>query len=177
MLMTQTALRTCLDNTSMALDKALSSINLTLFKNVQERMKDFRNLSLSILRFQDGFVDICGQHESILLLPADSDEVEVVSTMDLGIYIGLIDDISEHVSTKRIKLGKGDMMILYSDGITEAENSNGQLYGLEPVMDVLLQNRFLSSRELGEKILTEVYNFIGTATMFDDISLIVIKYK
>ena len=131
MLMSQTALRTCLEDGQFDLVQSLVHVNSVIYKNVQTRMGDARNLSLSLLHHRDGHVRLAGQHEKVMVLRKESNKVEVIDTMDLGCTVGLIDDISPMLAETGFDLGPGDVMLLFTDGVTEAEDTKREMYGEE----------------------------------------------
>jgi len=69
----------------------------------------------------------------------------------------------------------GQMLIAYSDGLTEALNAAGEFYGEERLHAVFAQVAPLSAKEAGARILESVDAFIGTTRPYDDLSLIVLK--
>ena len=69
----------------------------------------------------------------------------------------------------------GEMLIAYSDGLTEALNAAGEFYGEERLHAAFAGVSALSAREAGARILESVDAFIGTTRPYDDLSLIVLK--
>lgn len=175
MLMTQSALRTAIDNSEISLSKALKQVNKLIFNNVQTRLKDKRNLTLSLLRYKENKITITGQHEFVILLKKDKTKAEKIETLDLGLYVGLLENIDEYISEKTIEFEKGDTLLLYTDGATEAENTEGQLFGLHRLIASFEKNRHNTAQEIIENITKEIYDFIKGKELLDDISIVVIK--
>lgn len=175
MLMTQSAIRAVLDNTNENLKTSLEKVNQVIRNNVQTRLKDLRNLTISVLRYENGKVTVSGQHESILIVRKDSNEVEEIDTQDLGIYIGMIESVKEHLDELTFNLEAGDTMLLYTDGVTEAENDKKQFYGIKRLKESLLKHKNNSSKQLIKSITDDLYNFIGETEILDDITLLAIK--
>ncbi len=73
------------------------------------------------------------------------------------------------------RLMPGDILILYTDGITEAQNHHGQFFGEDQLLDVVLENRNAGSGQILDAVLTEVHRFVGREPRQDDIALIVIR--
>jgi len=69
----------------------------------------------------------------------------------------------------------GEMLITYSDGLTEALNAAGEFYGEDRLRAVFAGLASLSARQAGDQILESVDAFIGTTRPYDDLSLIVLK--
>jgi predicted ATPase/serine phosphatase RsbU (regulator of sigma subunit)/tRNA A-37 threonylcarbamoyl transferase component Bud32 len=175
MIMAQTAVRALLANNETDPVRFLSAVNQTIYGNVQ-RMKADKMLSLALLDYQDGTVRISGQHEEVILIRADG-SLELIDTIDLGFPIGLESEVADFISELEIVLNPGDGIVLYTDGITEAENPEKELYGLERLCEVVRRNYNLSATEMKENIIADVRRYIGTQEVFDDITLLVLKQK
>ena len=87
--------------------------------------------------------------------------------------IGLI--AYENYYANTISLNPGDFLIIFSDGVTEAMNNAGNLYGKERFHKFILERRHLNSKGLGEDILKEIEQFLNYSNPSDDLSLIIIK--
>ncbi|MDJ1180435.1 AAA family ATPase [Roseofilum sp. BLCC_M91] len=175
MMMAQTVIRAMKELRENDPVRFLNTVNSTLYKNVQ-RMKVDRQLTLSILNYTDSYLSISGQHEEVLVVRADG-ILEAIDTMDLGMTVGLIDDIADFIAQVTVKLEPGDGVVLYTDGIPEAENCAGQLYGLERLCEVIQQHWHHSAQEIQEAVISDVLSFIGDYKVFDDITLLVLKEK
>ncbi len=68
-------------------------------------------------------------------------------------------------------------MVLYTDGITEAEDINCKQYGLERLCEVVSRNSSLSPEEIKQAVIADVRQHIGSQKVFDDITLVVLKQK
>jgi sigma-B regulation protein RsbU (phosphoserine phosphatase) len=74
-----------------------------------------------------------------------------------------------------IQLNPGDLLVLYTDGISEAMNTGGDLFGLAHLQDLIHEAIHLEASQLLERILCEVDAFTNKETLNDDIALVVIK--
>jgi len=173
MMMTQTVVRTLDEIRERDPVKFLDTLNRTLYKNVQ-RMNSDRNLTLAILNYTDGKVSISGQHEESIVVRAGG-IIERIDTMDLGFPIALDDDIADFIDQALIELQPGDSIVLYTDGIPEAENMENEQYGLDRLCDVIHQNWDKSAAAMKDTIIDDVRQFIGKQKVFDDITLVVLK--
>jgi len=90
-----------------------------------------------------------------------------------GIPLGVLEDT--RWDRRRTPVEPGDVIVLYTDGITEAENSDGQQFGEARLRAVIEANRTQPAGRLREAIIDGVRRFQGGAPQFDDITLIVIK--
>ena len=175
MIMVQTAIRTLMTQNEADPLKFLSVINRTIFDNV-ERINSDKNLTLSLLDYEDNCLRLSGQHESLIVVRKGG-EVEIVDTIDLGFPVGLEEDISDFLGETEILLNPGDVVVLYTDGITEAENPIGEMYGLERLCEIVSQNWEQSAQEIKTAVINDVKQHIDTQTVYDDITLLVIKQK
>jgi serine phosphatase RsbU (regulator of sigma subunit) len=67
--------------------------------------------------------------------------------------------------------------VLYTHGITEAENMDKLLYGLERLIEVIEINWQRSAGEIRDAVIKDVRSHIGEQKVFDDITLLVLKQK
>lgn len=77
----------------------------------------------------------------------------------------------------RMQLKPGDKIFQYTDGVTEATNSENVLFGMERLADVLRKNALLSPSELLPEIKAAIDAFVGDAPQFDDITMLCLEYK
>lgn len=94
-----------------------------------------------------------------------------------GIAVGMVAETEALLKEQEITLEQDDFIVLYSDGISEAKNTRGELYGLER-LSALVQNQMhaeLSAEELFNKIATEVGQFMEGHEQEDDMTLVVLK--
>ncbi|MDM8565648.1 AAA family ATPase [Candidatus Halobeggiatoa sp. HSG11] len=173
MLMVQTTVRALLlagiDNP----EQFLNIVNRTVYHNAQ-RMKTDKNLTLSLLDYQAGKLTVTGQHEEILLVKKDG-KIEQIDTFHLGFMVGVVDDITSFSSHQELILQSGDGIVLYTDGITEAQNIEHEQYGLERLCEAVSANWLGSSLEVQQTVIADVKAYIGEQKVIDDITLLVLK--
>ncbi|HEY9702662.1 MAG TPA: PP2C family protein-serine/threonine phosphatase, partial [Allocoleopsis sp.] len=173
MLMAQTAIRTLQKVNESDPVRFLDMVNQTLYDNLQ-RMRSDKNMSLAILDYVDGEIKLSGQHEEIIIVRSNGN-IEKIDTIDLGFPIGLDAQIADFISQQTIRLNPEDIIVLYTDGITEAENMNKQQYGLDKLCEIVRENRHQTAKEIREKVINNLREFIGNQKVFDDITLVVLK--
>ncbi|MBN1191786.1 MAG: SpoIIE family protein phosphatase [Dehalococcoidales bacterium] len=100
---------------------------------------------------------------------------EIVLLKARGVALGVIPDIT--LEEKEIKLDHGDVVVLYTDGVTEAINSSEEQFGQDRVIAVTEKYRHLSASEIMEHIKQEVLDFSEGQPQFDDITLLILKIK
>ncbi len=173
MVMTQTAVRTLKEIQESDPIRFLDTLNRTIYKNVQ-RMNSDKNLTLAILNYFNGRISISGQHEETLVVRKGG-EIERIDTMDLGMPIGLDDDITDLISHITVELEPGDGVVLYTDGIPEAKDINKKFYGLERLCEVVSRNWSNNAEQIKQAAINDLREFIGEQKVFDDITLLVLK--
>ncbi|CAD5912302.1 Methyl-accepting chemotaxis protein TlpA [Planktothrix tepida] len=175
MVMIQAAVRTLKEVQEHDTVIFLNTLNRMIYYNVQ-RMNSDKNLTLAILNYSEGLLSISGQHEEILIV-RQSGNVERVNTMDLGLPIGLDEDITQFISHTLIVLNSGDGVVLYTDGITEAQNNRKKFYGVEQLCSIISQNWHQTAEVIKNAVINDVQSFMGQEKQFDDMTLLVIKKK
>ncbi len=126
---------------------------------------------LCIKAERDGKIEICNAGHLPLLVSKNSSLLKFDST---GMPLGLFCSADYTVSYSMLE--KGDYFVLYSDGLTEA-TSNEEEYGVERLSKVISENDGLTSKELTEIILIDVYEFLSGSPKRDDLTIMVIKKR
>ena len=110
-------------------------------------------------------------HNPIILYRASTDKIELHNIK--GVAIGFIENYS--YKSGELKLEKGDIVIFYTDGLTEATNSKHKMFGVDNVKEILYKNKDKNAQEVKGEILREVKEFRGNAEQEDDLTFVVIK--
>ncbi|HRX14821.1 MAG TPA: SpoIIE family protein phosphatase [Spirochaetota bacterium] len=95
-----------------------------------------------------------------------------VTTLE-GMPIGIVDEASYLQSSTRFDVG--DIVVMYTDGITEMRNSNREEYGRTRMQKILMQNCEKSAEEIVKTIIEDVEEFRGETPPHDDMTLVVVK--
>ena len=90
-----------------------------------------------------------------------------------GLIVGMIPSVPYEEET--IPFNSGDLLVVYSDGITESMNADEEEFGEQRFIDLILQNRDEPPESLIEIIIKKVQEFSGCQTQADDVTLVVIK--
>ncbi|WP_204106294.1 MULTISPECIES: SpoIIE family protein phosphatase [Spirulina sp. CCY15215] len=169
----QTAIRTLLANNETNLEKFWDVINRIVIDNVR-RINSDKILTLLLLDYRDNSLYLSGQHEEVILVRADG-KIKRIDTINLGFPVGLDEDITPFIDEAKIDLQSGDVIVIYTDGISEAEDSNGVQYGLDRLCQVIQLHREKSVEEIQNAILADLQDYIGTQKIYDDITLVTMK--
>lgn len=175
MLMAQTAIRTLAEFKKTSPSEYLEVLNRVLYANVT-RIKEDRSMTLMLLTYENNRFIFSGQHESIVICRKNGD-IEVTDTASSGFYVGMTPDPPVSFTTSSIRLEKDDVLFLYTDGVTEAENEARRQFGLEKLCETLKKYHNLPAEKIRDKFMKDLYNYMGETEIYDDISLVVIKQK
>lgn len=150
-------------------DKVLSLLNMKLLKESSSGL--FLTSFYAILDVSGKeLVYANGGHLPAILLHEGA-KAEFLDT-DGGTPLGLFEG---NYPAARASIAKGDIIIFYTDGVTEAMNVRREMYGIERLLSVSGKNRMSSSEKLIEAIKKDVKKFEGRAGQHDDLTIIVVK--
>jgi sigma-B regulation protein RsbU (phosphoserine phosphatase) len=90
-----------------------------------------------------------------------------------GVVLSIMDDFPYQEET--VPFGPGDLMVVYSDGISEAMNPAEEQFGEAKIAEVVGRERHRTAEEIIESIVVAVRAHAGTAPQMDDMTLVVIK--
>jgi sigma-B regulation protein RsbU (phosphoserine phosphatase) len=110
-------------------------------------------------------------HNRPLWVRASTGRVEELGAR--GIILGVVEEIE--LEEQRIDLAEGDVLLFYTDGITEAMNARGELFDDERLQAVLAGNHGTSAGDLLQAIIAAVDAFTAGAEQSDDVTCFVVK--
>ncbi|MBU1018598.1 MAG: PP2C family protein-serine/threonine phosphatase [Patescibacteria group bacterium] len=116
-------------------------------------------------------------HEYLLHYHTDTGTCE--SIKGGGIALGMIPDASKLIQETELDFKEGDFLILYTDGIIEGKNLNGEQFGLDRLVKTVEENagKAISTKDLFSAIAKEATIFFEDHIQEDDMSLIVAMHK
>jgi PAS domain S-box-containing protein len=92
-----------------------------------------------------------------------------------GMPLGI--ELNERWEEKEVVITENEMLLMYTDGLTEGINSREQLYGEQRLQKVMRGKRRATARQVRKAIIDSFHDFIGAQAQSDDIGLIVVKRK
>ena len=95
--------------------------------------------------------------------------------MVLGLQFDLGDTFDRLLEEVTLPLSRGDLFVLYTDGISEAMNPQGDCFGDQRLVELVQRHADLTSDALRERILSEVHTFAGDAAQHDDMTMVLVK--
>jgi sigma-B regulation protein RsbU (phosphoserine phosphatase) len=159
----------------------LLEVNRIISENLDSR--SFITMTYAMLDLRGGTMTYAraGHTPLIYMRSADrgsSVQVLVPSGMVLGLRIpGAEEKFAELLEEDRLPLAQGDVIVFYTDGITEAMNTESDLFGDARLSRIVEEHGHLEPGELRERILREIEAFVGAADQHDDMTMILMKVE
>jgi sigma-B regulation protein RsbU (phosphoserine phosphatase) len=137
-------------------------------------MDHYATLSYLSYRPEDRVVEYSSAgHQAILYWKAETKKVERLTqkTDPIGV------ERSSSYQDMKLTVGKGDIIMLYTDGVVEALNSEGRQYGVESLSKVLAESSGMSAKDIATEVKHTLQAFVGQASLHDDQTVVVMKIK
>jgi serine phosphatase RsbU (regulator of sigma subunit) len=172
MAMSRTLIRTYVGERKLEPKEVLLNVNRRILSDTHQGI--FLTVFLGILDpNQNTFTYVNAGHNPPFLVRKKDGSYSLIKLEKTGTLVGLFEETTWE--EKMIQINPGDVLILYTDGISEAQNNSGQFFGNER-LNIILKESFSTSAELyRDAILDRVQGFIGSAPRLDDITLIVLS--
>jgi len=165
---------------SLSAKDTLMAVNDYLTRNIPPGM--FITVLLAIFSVEDRRLNLVSAgHNPMIYFRAGTRQLTKINPagMPLGVPITLGRTFEESLEEVNIQLGPGDVILLYTDGITEATNRDGQQYGIDRLTEFVRdQFRNGSSKpisDLTRGIVDEIDSFSGFAKQNDDITFVIAR--
>lgn len=126
---------------------------------------------LDLVPGSDTATFVSAGHADNFMLKADGTVAPLLST---GMPLGLIDPGLPYESSD-VGIGPGDIVVLYSDGVPDAQNSDEQEFGEARLRDVIRAAAAAPASAIVARVFAAIDAFVGDAPQFDDITLMVLK--
>ncbi len=158
-------------NDDFCFEESTQKINELIFANTNS--EKFITFFWGILDIQNNtFKYINAGHNYPYLIKKD----EIISLDKGGLILGVLDSGPDYIS-ETIKIDENDVLVMYTDGASEARNKLKEEYGEEKIKEVVTKNRKLNSAGIQKKLLDDIGKFTEGETQYDDITLILLKKK
>jgi sigma-B regulation protein RsbU (phosphoserine phosphatase) len=165
-----------LSEEKLSVGEIMIRANRQIKKDITRAKGMFVALLYAELNVADKSLGMCsaGQTQPILL-SAETGDANLLETEGDAFPLGIIDD-PEYEETK-FQLQSGDMVIFYTDGVVEAMNKKGDMYGFDRFQEVIRENRGLDAEVFMGKLIDDINSFVGKAEQHDDLTIVVIKVE
>lgn len=156
-------------------DKSTASI-LTHVNN--EMAKDNKNFMfvtvfMAILNTSTGEMTYTNAGHNPTYIKRANGEIEKLSRLH-GPVVAAMEAMSYKES--KVQLQKGDIILGYTDGVTEAHNIHGELFGDDRLYQFLKEHKFEACKNMVDALVSEIRNFEQGAEQFDDITTLCLEY-
>lgn len=149
----------------------IADINRRFFNNTTpEKYATLFYGTLNTANHSFEFVN-AGHNKGLLLTPGQP--TALLSTGNLA--VGFFENAD--YNKKTVPLASGSILVMYSDGITEALNEQGEEFGMDRLIQQLISRSDASAKELTNSVFSAVRAFAGTAPQYDDMTLMVIRRR
>lgn len=171
MMMTQTSIFTTVNRAAgQRPSEVLVGVNRVLRKNISRLGAD-RYVTCMALNLGTNRITFAGKHQDLLIWRARTGTIERVSND--GVWLGLVDDITGLLPDDTRPIEEGDVVLLYTDGVTEAMNAQRELFGEERLCEALARTARLDVDQIVDGVVQAVWGFMQRQR--DDISVVAVK--
>jgi len=156
--------------------EALALVNRNLFPDVREDMF----VSLAYVVLQHGTGNLClsrAGHDPPMMFRSNTGTIENIKPPGLAIGIDEGEVFERVTKDLDLQMESGDCLLLYTDGVCEAEDDKEGEFGKERLREVFLQSAPLGSEAVVEAVQQAVASFAGDTPQFDDITMIAIEKR
>jgi phosphoserine phosphatase RsbU/P len=155
---------------NMPLAEVVSSLNKVLV----QRSDSNRFITLFCATLDpDGHFTYINAGHNLPVLARSNGVTETLTTK--SVLLGAFDFVE--YKPRQTRLAAGDVVVMYTDGVTEAVDANNEMFGDDRLENLVKESVNLSAEEIKQKILDEVLSFTADLPQGDDITLIVLKLK
>ena len=153
----------------------VSALNTVLYDNIRHRLHNKEHVTFTLFRyFEGGKFTFAGAHEEFVVYRKRTAEIELIPTP--GTWLGAMKDISKFTTDSELQLEDGDLLVLYTDGVTEAMNGKREQFGLDRLADLVKSKAALPSAQICTEIHDSVLDWCNHAAD-DDVTLLVARYN
>jgi sigma-B regulation protein RsbU (phosphoserine phosphatase) len=150
----------------------ISDVNRQMVKDVEDSGQFITMFYLTIDPTQKSLQWVRAGHDPGIFYDPHPDTFEKLD--GLGIALGVIEDWNFTEYTKTA-LKKGQIIFLSTDGLTEARNNRGEMFGKEPIYAIIRKNSSSSADEILNAVFESLNSFLKGTKIEDDITSVVIK--
>ncbi len=168
---TQATLRALLGRTVALTDLAVQAGDLLFASTAANKYVTAAFLELDLESAAGGARYVSAGHVDCLVMRANGEAVRLEST---GAPLGLLPPGLPYEETA-VTIDAGDCVVLFSDGVADAQNEHGEEFGDERVIEIVRAAMDRSSDAIVTRIFEAIDRFAGDAPQFDDITILVVR--
>ncbi|MBN2736866.1 MAG: SpoIIE family protein phosphatase [Spirochaetales bacterium] len=117
----------------------------------------------------------CAGHDFAICINTESGEINQLGKTEIGTIIGTFEEAEYDSSSFQLK--ENDILVYFTDGITESRNKEGKFYGLEGVTNILKANKDEHPKELIRLLIEDIDRFTEGVGVKDDRTVVMVKIK
>jgi len=154
----------------------LSRVNRELMSSIKQGM--FVTMLYGILEKQTGQVEFASAgHNPLVKVSGLTGESELIKTK--GYPLGMMSDemFSKRIETGHISLEENERLILYTDGVNEAQNPDGEEFGMSRLVESVSNKSISDTADIVDNMLKMLESFVQTAQQYDDITVLAMKWN
>jgi serine phosphatase RsbU (regulator of sigma subunit) len=153
-------------------DYVLRVANRRILMDADPDASMFVTVFYGVLDPVSGTLTYCnaGHNPPYLLSAPHGDTVRLLGKT--GMALGVVENTTWEQAA--VPMATGDVLVLYTDGVTDAENEQGTFFGQERLLEVLRTNQEHPAQDIQDTLITHIHDFVGHAPQFDDIALMVV---
>lgn len=171
MMMTQTSIYSIVNSIPGYKPSEVLTYTNTVIRNNISRLSINRFMTIFAIKLDDAGLTVAGKHMDIFIHRKKTNTVDSVNIE--GTWLCLARDISDFLQDYFIPIESGDTVLLFTDGVTEAINVDGDMFGEEKLMDFFAKNVHLDEGQLVKRIFNEVVTYQDK--QLDDITILVLR--
>lgn len=154
--------------------KVIQRTNELVIKDVSDAAAMFVTLFYGIYdRDSKRFRYSNAGHNPPLFYSKNEDKVNILNVH--GTPIGIVE--GQVYGEDEIAISKGDAIVLYTDGVVEMQNPGREMFGLSRLIDVVMDSKELSAKEMLEAIKKKAFDFSASRPQFDDFTLLIFRVR
>ena len=171
MAMSRTLIRTYAGENRLNPRQVIHEVNRRILTDTQRGI--FLTVVFGVLDPKQGtFTYVNAGHNPPVILTKNKEEITLTNLTKTGTLVGIFEDNQWEECT--IEIQPGEILVLYTDGITEAQNEEGAFFGYDRLANTLKSEFSPSAETFRNAILESVQAFTGTSPRLDDVTLIII---
>jgi len=171
MMMAQASIMTVIKGTPGARPVDVLTTTNRVIKEDIGRLGSNHYMTMMVMKLEDDSITVAGHHQDVLLYRSALSTVSAIPTR--GTWLGITDQIESVMEVKKIEIADNDVALFFTDGVTEAANAAGEMYGQERLQSAFARCADLPVEKALERILDEVRSF--QAGQEDDMTIILLK--
>lgn len=151
-------------------DLVMHSVNRRLITDVESN--EFVTVFYGVLDPATGTFTYCNAGHNPPYFIRPNAEIGLQKLPRTGMPLGIVE--KETWARAAVQFNPGDRLVLYTDGVIDAENARGEFFGVDRFVNAMQASASRSAEEMIQSISAEVQTFVGQAKRFDDIALVIV---